>query len=285
MRVSSTHHPLGVLSFATVMSLCLPARASGPNMTECLSANESAIRLRADHKLRQSREQSLICASSSCAAVVHDVCSKRAADISAAIPSVVLRIEDASGKVQAHVTLDGRPLADGLDAAAIELDPGEHTFYVTAPGKPPVEQRVMLSEGDRQRVIEIRMGAEPTQAPGRGHLGLMLSGAGLGSIVVGSVLGGLALSAWSSAKSDCGAGGPSACSPAGATSARLDYSRAETDGAVSTVFFVAGAALVASGGLLWWMETRPAHHETPQAIGLAPAFGPGQAGLVLGGVF
>ncbi len=51
--------------------------AEGPTMAECLAANESAIRLRSDHELRQAREQTLVCASPTCPAEVHNACQPR----------------------------------------------------------------------------------------------------------------------------------------------------------------------------------------------------------------
>jgi hypothetical protein len=230
-----------------------------------------------------------MCASPSCAAAVRDVCQKRVSELTSAIPSVVFEVLDASGHDvrEVRVTMDGRVLTDRLDGTAIDLDPGDHTFSFAAQGQPILERTILLYEGQKQRSVEIRIGspAASAEVPSRGGIAIALAGVGGASVVAGSVLGALTISAWSSAKSACGVGGTGQCAPRGVAPAEADRSRAETEGALSTVLFIAGGGLVAAGVAVWWMGGRVAHREAPQAISLAPTLGPGQAGLALRGAF
>jgi hypothetical protein len=58
-------------------------------MTDCLTANDTSIKLRTTHKLRAARAQALVCASPSCPAEVRDACEGRVKDVNAATPTLV----------------------------------------------------------------------------------------------------------------------------------------------------------------------------------------------------
>ncbi len=65
-----------------------------------------------------------------------------------------------------------------------------------------------------------------------------------------------------------------------------DQSSAKTDGAVSTVAFIAGGVLLATGAIVFFTGGhRDQGASQAPAIAVAPAVGPGQAGLLLGGAF
>jgi hypothetical protein len=275
-----------------------PAFAAGPNLPQCLSANESAIKLRVEHKLRQARDQSLVCAAASCPGEVRDACEKRAAAIGSAIPTIVFDVKDASGSDLSGVaiTMDGEVLVTHLDGTAIAVDPGEHTFSFSAPGQPSVDKHFILSEGalDRHESIVLTSAApvaaaSPTsREPSSSGLGtrkiagLTLGGVGVAGVAIGSVFGVMTFSSWSSAGSACGSGGTSHCSRAGSAAATSDHNAAVTDGTLSTVAFIAGGVLVASGLAVFFTG---GHHEGRPAVAVAPSFGPGQAGLAVGGAF
>jgi hypothetical protein len=132
-------------------------------MSDCLEANERAVKLRSDHKLQQAREQSLVCTAPSCPRGVREVCEQRVAALTAAIPSIVFEAKDASGNDVrgVAVTMDGQPFAERLDGFALAVDPGEHTFSFSAPGLPAVEKHVVVYEGEKDRHERVRMGEPP----------------------------------------------------------------------------------------------------------------------------
>ncbi len=97
----------------------------------------------------------------------------------------------------------------------------------------------------------------------------MLGGAGVVGLVVGSVLGLVSKGAYDHAlQTECG-NNPNGCSPQGIQDGRSAHGQA----AASTVAFVAGAALLGGGALLYF--TAP----TPSAVGVSPTVGTNGAGL------
>ncbi len=177
VRMTAARAVRGVLASSAALACfasTLPARAADPSMSECLTANESAIKLRGEHKLRQSRDQSLVCASSSCPGAVRDVCQARIRALSAAIPTVVFVAQDAGGHdvVAVRVSMDGEHVADRLDGTAVEVDPGQHTFRFEIPGQPAVERSLVVSEGQKNRRDVVPVGGgeaapagQPSPAP------------------------------------------------------------------------------------------------------------------------
>src|SRR6185437_6495341 len=83
------------------------------------------------------------------------------------IPSVVLGVQDEQGHdlFDVSVTFDGEPLATHLDGRPIDLDPGQHVFRFEAPGRTPVEQRVLLREGEKARQIVVTLASASASAP------------------------------------------------------------------------------------------------------------------------
>ena len=265
------------------------ARAADATMSECLAANESAIKLQDGHKLRQARTESLACSAVSCPAEVRESCQGRVARLNAAIPTLVLQAKDGSGADVSHVlvTMDGQPFADRLDGTAIPLDPGDHTFAFAVGGQPTVERRFVVYEGETDRRERVQLGgAAPLRLGPQRTLGIALGGAGVLGVGAGAVLGLVASSAWSSVKSACGPGGASNCIPSTSqASVTSEQSTAKTDGTISTVLFVAGGALIAAGTVVFLMGGHRGGEDNPAQVALTPCLGPGQAGLVVRGGF
>ncbi len=157
------------LTAASLSLLTAPsARAADPTTSDCLTANEASITLRADHKLRDARAQLLICAAASCPADIRNACTQRVTRVNDAIPTVVFEVRDANDSelTAVAVSIDGQPLVARLEGTAISLDPGEHVFAFDVAGQPRVEKRLVIHEGEKDRRERIVIGlAEPTPAP------------------------------------------------------------------------------------------------------------------------
>jgi hypothetical protein len=69
---------------------------------------------------------------------------------------VVAAARDAQGRdvVDASVSIDGGPDAP-VGARAVELDPGPHHFVFRRAGSSPIEQEVLLREGEKNRAITV----------------------------------------------------------------------------------------------------------------------------------
>jgi hypothetical protein len=105
-----------------------PSYASDPTTSDCITAAESSIALRGDHKLRAAREQLLVCAARTCPRDIRAECLRRVDEVNASIPTVVFETKDGAGSdvTGVSVTMDGVSLSGRLEGMAISLDPGEH---------------------------------------------------------------------------------------------------------------------------------------------------------------
>jgi hypothetical protein len=297
-----------------------PVSAADPTLSDCISANESSLQARADHKLRQARAQSLMCASDSCPSEMRDKCKQRVEDLNRAIPTIVFAVQDAGGADlgAVKVSMDGQLLADRLEGTAISLDPGEHKFKFEVPGQAPIERTFILREGEKDRKERIVVGqsagtpetttpatgAAPATAtttsaspagemppveqapPSRGGsnlkmVGLVVGGVGVAGLIAGGVFGGLASSSWSSSKNECA----SAANCPNHAQAVSDHDSATTMATASTVTFIVGGIALATGAVLFLTAPSNASGTPSTGLVIAPAVGPGSGGLLLKGTF
>jgi len=276
-----------------VLFAYVPARAAGPTKEQCVEANDSAQDLRQAGKLRQARQSLAVCASATCPAVVRDDCVQRLADVDAAMPTLILEATDLAGNDLAavSVTMDGQPFADRLDGTQRPLDPGEHRFVFDAPGLPSTEKRLVIREGDKARHERVVLGT-PAQAPERvapiapaapstpasggsvqRTIGLIVAGAGVAGVAVGSVFGLVAKATYDHAlQSECG-NASSTCSTQGAS----DGQTARSQAMVSTVGFAGGLALLGVGAVLVFTA--------PHGLSVGPSAGRDGAGLQVRGAW
>lgn len=236
--------------------LATPALAD-PSAKECIQANERAIELRDAHSLRQAREQLLVCASPSCPGEVRGECERLVVVVTNEIPSVVFAAKDGSGRdrVSVRVLVDGSPVTERLDGTPLVLDPGTHTFRFEAPGEKPVETSALVREGEKNRPIQVTIGAPPSPVatprrrnPAFRTAGVAAAALGVGGLVVGVVTGLVANDAWSRSQTNCAS--PTNC-PSYPT-ALADHDTASDFATVSTIAFVAGGISLAVGGVLFF---------------------------------
>src|SRR5579863_5267671 len=128
----------------------------------CFSAAEQAQPLMKQRKLRAARRHLEVCARESCPRAARTDCRTWLADVTRAVPTVVFvaREERASGESRAvddvRVSVDGEVLvAAHLELGAVSLDPGVHTLTFVHPGFDPVEQRIDVREGERDRQVDV----------------------------------------------------------------------------------------------------------------------------------
>jgi hypothetical protein len=252
-------------------------------------------------------------------------CLERRNDLDRAQPTIAFDVKDASGgDVSAvRVSVDGHPLADSLDGRGLRVDPGEHTFTFTASGAPPVVRKLVIKEGEKDRIERIDLppvapaakttttttdtgprstesppapdtGPRDTESPpapdtgdgmslGR-KLGLVAGGLGIAGIAVGSIFGVMTFSAVKDQNNQCS--GPP-CTGDSFNRATSDHQDATTDGLVSTVGFIVGGALLAAGVTLFFVSPATTGGSAPTSTGLMilPSAGPGGAGAALRGSF
>jgi len=191
------------------------------------------------------------------------------------------------------VTINDAPVDSASLAHGIEVDPGKIKLVVSAAGRQPHTIELVVAEAEKHEVTaepgEPVVAEPPTPAPvppddGKadarslqrtlGFVGVGVGGAGL---IVGGVFGGLALHEASVVKANCNTT-TWACKAPGVSAA----SSGQTDGVVSTIGFVAGAAFAAAGIYLVIRTWGPSHDGRPvQPLGLvlAPVVSPQEQGL------
>ncbi len=175
----------------------------------------------------------------------------------------------------------------------LPLDPGKHVITVMAPGKKPVTIEITLGQASDDRTITVPpleqdsaapppSGAPDASArPGRGPLPWVIGGVGIAALGVGAAFGGLALSTYATAKSECPT--KTGCSD----DALSTRSRANAFANVANVGIPVGAVAVGAAVILLLTgPSRPAEppKDAPRAM-LIPVAGPHRAGLSLSGVF
>ena len=236
----------------TAPAIAFAPAAHADDKADCVTASEKAQSLRDDRKFIKAREQFLTCARDVCPAAVKKDCGDQVADLDKRMPSVVVRAKDKSGQdlVAVKVTSDGAPLTEQLDGRAIPLDPGVHTFRLEAEGNEPIEQKIVLAEGEHNRQVTAQFGK-----PGGGGTlespsgkkapiaAFIVAGVGLAGMGVGAAFWGLGLAQKSSDE------GASGCKNTGGCS-QSEIDSIHTKLVIGDVAFFAGTAVLV-GGVIW----------------------------------
>jgi len=288
---------------AALLFLAKPAVADVTS-AECVAANASGQTLRREGKFKAAREQLRACNDPLCPSVVSEDCTRRLDELEAAQPTIVFDAKDATlhDLLTVTVKIDGHPFAAELDGTPLQVDRGEHTFTFTAGGEAPVTETLVIKESEKARRYQVVVGgARPVRlarpvlaedppaaaAPSLVQHGatrsrwvpLIVGGAGVGLLIVGSAFGVMTANGIREQVADC-ASSTSCAHPSAAAAAHSSWA---TDGAISTAAFVAGGVLVASGvGLLL-----SGHRSFGPATGLVltPSVRHGGGSLLLQGKF
>jgi hypothetical protein len=205
----------------------------------------------------------------------------RMAELDRRMAYVRLAIPPAAGV--GAVKLDGRDLDRAAWEAPIPVDPGDHTFELSGPGKKARTLAVTVAHHPGTQPLAVgELESEGGPAPladadparGRRIAGIALGSAGGAGVVVGAVFGALAIAKKNAEGAHCDGG---FCDAEGLASDRAAHSAAT----VSTVAFAAGLAVAAAGTVLILTATRPAAPASAAWIRIAPSIGPGGGGLLV----
>jgi hypothetical protein len=193
-----------------------------------------------------------------------------------------LTIRTTGGDAALSVRRDGAPVQPAQLDTPIPVDPGEHLIEATAEGKQPWSKKVEVGANAAKVEVEIpalepatdaavpAKGADVTldsgttssSGSGQRMLGLILGGVGVVGLGAGTYLGISAGSKWDDAKKGC-TDFPYECSKV-AIDGRESASSMAT---LSTIGFIAGGALLATGAILYFTASSG---ETKTAIGVGP---------------
>jgi hypothetical protein len=162
--------------------LTLSATARADDRTACVDAYKQAQLRRKAGALLEAREQLLVCSRDVCPNVVKTDCVPWLGEVTRAIVTIVVEATDADGKAltDVRVSADGATLTTRLDGRPIEIDPGDRVLRFETPGAPPVEQRVSLIAGERERRLRVTLARrdlavpqalQPVASPPPAHVG------------------------------------------------------------------------------------------------------------------
>jgi hypothetical protein len=213
---------------------------------------------------------------------------------------------DVSEEVSRITGLDVRRSGQVVPPASfgvpVPTDGGEYELVATAPGRATWTQRVTVKpERDVVRVTVPVLAAGRTETPPAAEttgtdsgdsgaqpakpgrwmrpVGLGVAGVGLVGIGVGSYLALDAKGAYDDAKKRCDAAG---CEPG----PHGEVEKAQTQGDLATIFWVAGGAFVAGGAVLWFLAPSSSDEKSSNAAGVRlTRAGWTGAGLRLEGTF
>lgn len=145
----------------------------------CLQQHEKAQLDLRQKQIRAAREALRGCSQASCPAAIRADCSEWLIAADKAAPSVVFSARTRAGdQAEVRVLMDGEVIATRLDGKAIDVDPGEHVFRFELPPHPPVEQRVIILEGEKARLLSVTFGdaADASLPPDLGLAGKAAEG-------------------------------------------------------------------------------------------------------------
>lgn len=159
--------------FALVLAAAAPTSAHAEDELEtkraCATSYEQAQRLRQDGKLVEAHEQAVLCAQSSCPALLTTDCTRWVDELDQALPSVVIDARDKAGQdvPGLRIMVDGRELPRQRSGLAITLNPGPHRLRFQAPGHTPLEREEVVVQGRKNQTIEVVLSAPAAPAPAR----------------------------------------------------------------------------------------------------------------------
>ena len=107
------------------------------------------------------RDQLMACLDGDCPHAVRDLCSSLLAQLDSAQPTIVFDVKDSRGNdlTAVTVTMDGQPFANGLNGAALPVDPGEDSFGFKVPWQAAVVRSLVIKEGEKARRLRVEIGA------------------------------------------------------------------------------------------------------------------------------
>ncbi|MDB4995564.1 MAG: hypothetical protein JWM74_2996 [Myxococcaceae bacterium] len=163
-RISAT------LVVAVLAAACTREARADERVSVCADAAERGQELRDAHKLVEARPQLVVCAQRECPSVVRESCTEWLAELGRRTPSIVAGAKDEESHDIAglSVAMDGETLPGSVTSAALLVNPGTHVIRYVAAGYDPVEESVVMREGEPLRVLSVtlrRSGARPETAP------------------------------------------------------------------------------------------------------------------------
>lgn len=263
--------------------MALATDAHAGSREQCIAASEKAQELRNAGKLTEARVELAACGRAECPKLVRHDCAQWMTEVLEMLPSIVLGAHDRDGRdlVDVKVSIDGEPAAEALDGKPISVDPGVHVLRFEAAGEELVEERIVVKQGEKNRIVSVTIGEAPgepapkdlapagdrREAPSSSPpvAAFVVGGIGLAALGAGAYLGLSSNADADRLKSECAP----RCDPA-------DVDAIEERRVIAGVTAAAGGALVIAAVVLYFVHQSD---KTP-AVAIAPLPG-GAAGAAV----
>jgi len=153
-----------------------PATQAAPDPKKaCLNQHEAAQTFRRSGKLLEARDAILVCSREECPAAVRADCGAWLDGVTKNIPSLVFRVKlDDRDVSDVRVSVDGKVVTSRLDGTPYELNPGAHALRFEYATFAPIEQDLLILEGEKNRVVSanfvnaVAASKEPASKPPEG---------------------------------------------------------------------------------------------------------------------
>ncbi|MDB4940468.1 MAG: hypothetical protein JWP97_2 [Labilithrix sp.] len=277
-------HVLAVLVLVAGVASSTRADAAPPTKEECVEAHSRGQDVREKGQLTDAKRLFLLCAQSSCPALVQSDCAKFGDELARTVPSVSFVARDGRGNdlLDTQVFVDGVLTMSRLDEGkSHDLDPGKHTVRFVHAGR-DVTQVVVISAGERGRFLTavfddpsapassvapglVRNGPDAAAPPSRSAVPLVIAGIGGAALVVGAVL---LVTGLSSVPDNCSRSTNECAASPGDPS--FDDAKSAVNRANLGLGIGIGGAAVAVGGLVWYLASSPREAERTASSRVIP---------------
>jgi len=157
------------MAFVVAASFSVGEASAQRSAQTCVTASEEGQVAQKSGDLLRARERLLLCAAESCPAVVRTDCAVWMREVELALPSLVVSASDEDGHdvFEGTLEIDGKRSVESLSGKAIPLNPGRHAVRLIVPGHGPLDESVLLAEGEKSRVLHLRfpLRAAPATPP------------------------------------------------------------------------------------------------------------------------
>jgi hypothetical protein len=234
---------------ALVLLLGFTGKALAKSPAEaCIAANESAQRDLQQQALLSARAKLAACVVNTCPGPIREDCARMAKELDAAMPGLVVEVEDTRGRLVANATilLDGKAVSSAQASTPLSLDPGAHTLSVEAPGFSSQTLEFSVVRGEKTHRERVSLSAKDLRPTWRG-VGLAAGGAGALMLAAGTYYGIRAKLTYDEAYDEHCAGAQG-CDEQGVRGGSDAHQQART----ATVAMLLGGAFLAGGAYLYF---------------------------------
>lgn len=162
---------IALAALSAALTTALPRKAYA-DAKSCAASHASGQREMKAGRLRLAAELFTACGSDdACPDPIRAECTEFLESVRRTMPTVIFSVIDDAGKDVSNVRVYSTDelLIEQLDGRALEIDPGKHRLRFVLPWGDVLSSDVLIREGEKNRVVEVRLeknnGAAPAEVP------------------------------------------------------------------------------------------------------------------------